>query len=97
MRTVGKGDSSRHQKRFDGSQVDSTLQIAWRSQGHCHWKHNSSLRRQDFGETIHGRIEAEGAPVQYALSSRVGTDCVGHLLCAATDVNSGVTETLLMG
>ena len=44
--------------RFDGGQFDSTLQTARRSQGHCYWKHNSSPRRQDFGETIHGRIRS---------------------------------------
>ena len=36
-------------------------------------------------------FEAECAPFQYALSARAGTDCVGHLLRAATDANPNAT------
>ena len=36
-------------------------------------------------------FEAECAPFQYALSTRAGTDCVGHLLRAATDANLNAT------
>ena len=36
-------------------------------------------------------FESECAPFQFALSTRAGTDCVGHLLNAATDVNPNVT------
>ena len=36
-------------------------------------------------------FEAECAPFQYALSTRAGTDCVGHLLRAATDANPNAT------
>ena len=36
-------------------------------------------------------FESECAPFQFALSTRAGTDCVGHLLRAATDVNPNAT------
>ena len=36
-------------------------------------------------------IEEACAPFQYALSTRAGTDCVGHLLRAATDLGSNST------
>ena len=36
-------------------------------------------------------FEEECAPFQYALSTRAGTDCVGHMLRAATDVNTSLT------
>ena len=36
-------------------------------------------------------FESECAPFQYALSTRAGTDCVGHMLRAATDVNPNAT------
>ena len=36
-------------------------------------------------------FEAECAPFQYALSTRAGTDCVGHLLRAATDADPDAT------
>ena len=36
-------------------------------------------------------FESECAPFQYALSTRAGTDCVGHFLRAATDANPRAT------
>ena len=36
-------------------------------------------------------FESECAPFQYALSTRAGTDCVGHLLRAATEDNHNAT------
>ena len=42
-------------------------------------------------------FQAECAPFQYALSTRVGTDCVGHLLRAATDADPGVTVLIVDG
>ena len=36
-------------------------------------------------------FESECAPFQYALSTRAGTDCVGHLLRAATDADPQAT------
>ena len=36
-------------------------------------------------------FEAECAPFQYALSTRAGTDCVGHMLRAATDSDPDAT------
>ena len=36
-------------------------------------------------------FEAECAPSQYALSTRSGTDCVGHMVSAATDRDSKLT------
>ena len=36
-------------------------------------------------------FEAECAPFQCALSTRAGTDCVGHLLRAATDADPEAT------
>ena len=42
-------------------------------------------------------FEAECAPFQYALSTRAGTDCVGHLLRAATDADPRVTVLTVDG
>ena len=36
-------------------------------------------------------FESECAPFQYALSTRAGTDCVGHMLRAATDADPRLT------
>ena len=36
-------------------------------------------------------FESECAPFQYALSTRAGTDCLGHFLKAATDANTRAT------
>ena len=36
-------------------------------------------------------FETECAPFQYALSTRAGTDCVGHMLRAATDSDAAAT------
>ena len=36
-------------------------------------------------------FESECAPFQYALSTRAGTDCVGHLLRAATNADPQAT------
>ena len=36
-------------------------------------------------------FEAECSPFQYTLSTRAGTDCVGHMLRAATDANPTAT------
>ena len=36
-------------------------------------------------------FEAECALFQYALSTRAGTDCVGHMLRAATDLDPDAT------
>ena len=48
----------------------------------------SSLRRlvaRILARQFMGAFEKECAPFQYALSTRAGTDCVGHLLRASTD------------
>ena len=42
-------------------------------------------------------FEAECAPFQYALSTRAGTDCVGHLVRAATDADPKVTVLTVDG
>ena len=44
-----------------------------------HWRNSS----EDF--------EQECSPFQYALSTRAGTDCVGHLLRATTDASPSTT------
>ena len=36
-------------------------------------------------------FETQCAPFQYALSTRAGTDCVGHMLRAATDAEPTAT------
>ena len=36
-------------------------------------------------------FETECAPFQYALSTRAGTDCVGHMVRAATDADAAAT------
>ena len=36
-------------------------------------------------------FEQECAPFQYALSTRAGTDCVGHVVRASTDADHGLT------
>ena len=55
----------------------------------------SSLRRlvvKNSGAPVHQRVfEAECAPFQCALSTRAGTDCVGHMLRAATDAHPNLT------
>ena len=43
--------------------------------------------RKQFAEDF----EQECSPFQYALSTRAGTDCVGHLLRAATDASPTTT------
>ena len=53
-----------------------------------------SLRRltaRTLAKQFAKEFEKECAPFQYALSTRVGTDCVGHLLRAATDANPRAT------
>ena len=50
----------------------------------------SSLRRlvaRILARQFMGAFEKECAPYQYALSTRAGTDCVGHLVRASTDAN----------
>ena len=42
-------------------------------------------------------FEAECAPFQYALSTRAGTDCVGHMLRAATDADPRLTNLSVDG
>ena len=42
-------------------------------------------------------FEAECAPFQYVLSTRAGTDCVGHLLRVATDADPRVTVLTVDG
>ena len=54
----------------------------------------SSLRRsvaRTLAKQFSKVFEAECAPFQYALSTRAGTDCVGHMLRAATDANPNLT------
>ena len=53
----------------------------------------SSLR-QLVARTL-ARLEC--APFQYALSTRAGTDCVGHMLWAATDANPNLTVLSIDG
>ena len=53
-----------------------------------------SLRRlvaQTLEKQFMAVFEAECAPFQYALSTRAGTDCVGHMLRAATDADPRLT------
>ena len=53
------------------------------------------------GKTLarqHGKaFEAACAPYQYALSTRAGTDCAGHLLRAATDADPLATIVSIDG
>ena len=54
----------------------------------------SSLRRlvaRTLAKQFTKVFEAECAPFQYALSTRAGTDCVGHMLRAATDADPNLT------
>ena len=53
-----------------------------------------SLRRlvaRALAKQFSSHFEEECAPFQYALSTRAGTDCVGHLLRAATDASPTAT------
>ena len=53
-----------------------------------------SLRRlvaRALAKQFGSAFEAECAPFQYALSTRAGTDCVGHMLRAATDDDPSAT------
>ena len=53
---------------------------------HCHWVHVPTTRRTNIDETVRQRFRGEEcASFQYALSTRAGTDCVGHFLRTATD------------
>ena len=52
--------------------------------GNCGREHSTAVGREDVGQAIRGEFEEECAPFQYALSTRAGTDCVGHMLRAAT-------------
>ena len=51
-----------------------------------------SLARQ-FGK----EVEAACSPHQFALSTRTGTDCVGHVIRALTDANLSLTVTSIDG
>ena len=54
----------------------------------------SSLRRlvaRTLAKQFSKVFEAECAPFQYALSTRAGTDCVGHMLLAKTGANPNLT------
>ena len=54
----------------------------------------SSLRRlvaRTLAKQFTKVFEAECAPFQHALSTRAGTDCVGHMLRAATDADPNLT------
>ena len=50
------------------------------------------LARQ-FGKTV----ETVCSPFQFALSTRAGTDCVGHVIRALTDANPALTVTSIDG
>ena len=49
------------------------------------------LSRELWPKQFSSHFEEECAPFQYALSTRAGTDCVGHLLRAATDASPTAT------
>ena len=54
-----------------------------------------SLRRlvaRTLAKQFAAEFEDECAPFQYALSTRAGTDCVEHMLRAATDLNGHATH-----
>ena len=42
-------------------------------------------------------VEAACSPFQFALSTRAGTDCVGHVIRALTDANPSLTVTSIDG
>ena len=42
-------------------------------------------------------VEAACSPYQFALSTRAGTDCVGHVIRALTDANPSFTVTSIDG
>lgn len=59
-----------------------------------------SLRRlvaRTLAQTYGAEIESACAPFQFALSTRAGTDCVGHFLRAATDCDEDLVVVSLDG
>ena len=56
-------------------------------------RHIGRTLAQQFSQEIEGAC----APFQYALSTRAGTDCVGHALRAGTDIDSRLTVVSIDG
>ena len=80
--------ASQHLQGVDHGQTHGGHQERWRRARDCHRLHTPSFDRQN---SCNSPRTSECAPFQFALSTRAGTDCVGHLLRAATDVNPNAT------
>ena len=62
-------------------------EVIWESHRHRHW----------FGASIQPERGKACAPFQYALSTRTGTDCVGHAIRAATKTDPRLTVLSIDG
>ena len=80
-----------HPRTFDERQVDCIVQGRRRCERNRHWMHIPSVGHEVVGEAIRGRFRERMCPFQYALPTRAGTDCVGHMLLAATDNDDRAT------
>ena len=81
---------SRDRDSIDGSTIDCIVKARRGCAGYRHWL-CAEVGCPDSCTTVCLRVEAECAPFQYALSTRAGTDCVGHMLRAATDLDPNAT------
>ena len=79
------------------SPLDSSLFAGWESSRHCNGLHIPPFGGENIGETIRRDFQQDCSPFQYALSTRAGTDCVGHLHRAATDASPSQQFSVLMG
>ena len=66
----------RHWDCFDGSQADIFVETQRRCEGDCHWLHCASLRRQNFGETVHEGVRSGVCTIPICVVHQSG-----HRLC----------------
>ena len=83
--------------QFDVDHHDSPSETRWRCQRHCHRLFFPSTRRKVLARQFSDAVEAACAPLQFALSTRAGTDCVGHAIRVATELNPHLTVLLIDG
>ena len=83
----------RNCRRCDGNTFDSVGQTRRWGARHRHRIFNAEvgLVARTLAKQFAQEFEKECAPFQYALSTRAGTDCVGHMLRAATDRDPSAT------
>ena len=62
-----------------------------RREGHCHRTTFRRLVAKTLARQFSRQVEAACAPFQFALSTRAGVDCVGHVVRATTDADCEAT------